>query len=73
LIFSTYFQKKSQISNFVKKKTRPAGAELFHADGQTHMRKLVFAFRNFAKAHKHPHFTHTLCLFVTYDSHNKHR
>jgi hypothetical protein len=33
-------------------KIRPVGAELFHADGQTYMTKLVFAFRNFANAPK---------------------
>ena len=32
-IFSTYFQKKAQISSFIK--MRPVGAGLFHADGQT--------------------------------------
>ena len=30
-------------------KIRPVGAELFHADGQTDITKLI-AFRNFAKA-----------------------
>ena len=29
-------------------KIRPQGAELFHADGQTHMTKLIVAFHNFA-------------------------
>jgi len=32
-------------------KIRPVGAELFHSDGQnkqTHMTKLIVAFRNFA-------------------------
>jgi hypothetical protein len=32
-IFSTYFQKNTEISNFVK--IRPVGAELFHADNRT--------------------------------------
>jgi hypothetical protein len=27
---------------------RPVGAELFRADGQTDMKKLIVAFRNFA-------------------------
>ena len=31
-------------------KIRPAEAELFHADGQTDMTKLVAAFRSFTKA-----------------------
>jgi hypothetical protein len=33
-------------------KLRPVGAELFHADGQTDMIKLIAAFRNFADAPK---------------------
>jgi hypothetical protein len=32
---------------------RPVGVELFHADGQTDMTKLVVAFRNFVTAPKH--------------------
>jgi hypothetical protein len=47
-IFSTDFRKKAQISSFIK--IRPAGAKLFHADGQTDMTKLILAFRNFANA-----------------------
>ena len=31
-------------------KIRPLGAELFHADRQTDMTKLIVAFRNFANA-----------------------
>jgi len=31
-------------------KFRPLGAELFHADGQTNMTKVIVAFRHFAKA-----------------------
>jgi hypothetical protein len=31
-------------------KIRPVGAELYHADGQTDMMKLIIAFRNFANA-----------------------
>jgi len=31
-------------------KTRPVGAELFHAGGGTVMTKLIVAFRHFAKA-----------------------
>ena len=30
----------------------PLGAEFFHADGQTYIRKLIVAFRNFANAPK---------------------
>jgi len=35
-------------------KTRPVGAELFHADGQTHMMKLIITFRNFVNVPKNP-------------------
>ena len=31
-------------------KIRPVAAELFHAEGQTNMTKLIVAFRNFAIA-----------------------
>jgi hypothetical protein len=34
------------------KKIRPVGAELFHADRQTDMKKPIVAFRNFANAPK---------------------
>jgi len=48
------YSRNPQISNFVK--FRPAGAELFHADGQTDerrdMMKVKVAFRNFANAPK---------------------
>jgi len=37
-------------------KTRPVGAELFHADGQTDTTKLIDVFRNFANAPKNPFF-----------------
>ena len=33
-------------------KIRLVGAELFHADGQTDMKKLIVAFRNFVNAPK---------------------
>jgi hypothetical protein len=29
---------------------RPVGSDLFHANGQTHMTKLIVLFRNFANA-----------------------
>ena len=44
------FEKKSQISNFMK--IRPVGAELLHVDGKTDTTKLTVAFRNFANAPK---------------------
>ena len=31
---------------------RPVGVEFFHANGQTNMKKLTVAFRNFANAPK---------------------
>jgi hypothetical protein len=48
--FLDSFSKKSQISNLIK--IRPMGAELFYADGQTDIMKLIVAFRNFANAPK---------------------
>jgi hypothetical protein len=33
-------------------KIRPVGPELFHADGQTDITKLIVTFRNFANAPK---------------------
>jgi hypothetical protein len=39
-----------QISNLIK--IHPAGAELFHAGGQTGMTQLIVAFHNFANAPK---------------------
>jgi len=49
-IFLDGFFKNTQISNFVK--ILPMRTQLFHADGQTDMTKLVVAFRSFAKAPK---------------------
>ena len=49
-IFFDRFSKNTQISNFMK--IRTAGAQLFHADGQTDMTKLIVTFRNFANAPK---------------------
>ena len=49
------------MSNFMK--IRSVGAELFHADGQTGMTKLMDAFRNFAKA---PNKTTECSLYWTY-------
>jgi hypothetical protein len=44
------FSINPQISNFMK--IRPAGADLFHADGRTDKMKLIVAFRNFVDAPK---------------------
>ena len=48
-LFRQIFE-ETQIQNFMK--IRPVGAELFHADRQTDMTKLIFTFRNFANASK---------------------
>jgi hypothetical protein len=50
LEFSLQVTQNIQVSNFIK--VRPMRAELFHADGQTDMMKLIVAFRNFASAPK---------------------
>jgi hypothetical protein len=42
---------------------RPMGAELFYADGQTDMTKLIVAFRNFVKA---PKSDEIFCSFMFY-------
>ena len=39
-----------QVADFMR--SRPVGAEMFHADRQTDMTKLTVAFRNFANAPK---------------------
>ena len=44
------FSKTAQMSSFIK--IRLMGAELFNADGQTDLTKLIVAFRNFANAPK---------------------
>ena len=48
LEFVDRFSKKSQISNFIK--IRVVEAELFHAEGQTDMTKVIVSFRNSANA-----------------------
>ena len=55
LEFPGQIKKNIQLSNFMK--IRPVGGELFHADGQTDMTKLIVAFRNFANAPKIEHLT----------------
>jgi len=42
--------KNTQMSDFMK--IRPVAAELFHADRQTGMMKLIVSIRNFANASK---------------------
>ena len=41
-----------------------AGAEFFHADRQTDVTKLIFAFRNFAKRPKNPSALPCVCVCV---------
>jgi hypothetical protein len=48
--FLGLLSKNTQVSNFIK--IRPVGFQLFHADGQTAMTKLIDAVRNFANAPK---------------------
>ena len=48
LYFVDRFSKNTRLS--VLMKIRPVRAELFHADRQTDMTKLIVALRNFAKA-----------------------
>jgi len=50
LQFSDRFSTNAQILDFVK--IRPVEADLFQADGQADMTKLIAAFRNFANAPK---------------------
>jgi hypothetical protein len=50
--FSEIFKKYSDIK-FTK--ISPVGAELFHADGQTDMTKLIVVFRNSANAPTNSH------------------
>jgi len=47
-IFSTGFRKNQQISNFIK--VRPVKAELFLADGQMDMTKLMVFFLQFCES-----------------------
>jgi hypothetical protein len=42
--------KNAKIPNLIQ--SRPEGAEFFHADGRTDMRKMTVVFRNFANAPK---------------------
>ena len=48
------FEKKAQISSFTV--IGQVGAELFRADGQTNMMKLIVAFQNFGNAPKNVRF-----------------
>ena len=44
-------------------KIRPAGAQVYHADGQTDMTKLIVAFRNFAKAPEKVYLGKCHCIY----------
>ena len=68
--FLDRFSKKSQISGFIK--IRPVGAELFHADRQTDMTKLIVAFRNFANAPKKAIHTPLLKLLHLLENFSRH-
>ena len=48
--FLDRFSKNSHLSNFMK--ICLVATDLLHADGQTDMTKLIFAFRNFANEPK---------------------
>jgi hypothetical protein len=48
-------------------KIRPAGAELFHEDGQTDMTKLMLAFPNFANTTKNVLKIATPSLCIEFD------
>jgi hypothetical protein len=50
LNFIDRLQKNTQKTNFMK--ILPVGAQLLHADRETNMKKIIFAFRNFANAPK---------------------
>jgi hypothetical protein len=50
LEFSQHILEKAQISNLIK--IHPVEVDLFHADGQMDMTKLIVAFRNFANTPK---------------------
>ena len=47
VIFFDRFSKNHPMQILIK--IRSVGAEFFHADGRTHMTKLIVAFRNFVK------------------------
>jgi len=54
-LFLSEFNQNLILSAYIRKiviKFRPVGDELFHADGQTDMTKLVVTFRNFVSAPK---------------------
>jgi len=46
-------------------KLRPVRAELFHADGQTDITKLIVVFRNFANAPKYGFINEKVSMLVT--------
>jgi len=54
------FSKNSHTSNFMK--ICPVGAELFHTDGQTDMRKLTASSRNSAKVSRKKERSRTIAL-----------
>ena len=61
LEFSQHTSKNTHISNFIKK--CPVGAELFHADRQTDMTKLIITLHNSVIVFKTPKIKRHLHLF----------
>jgi hypothetical protein len=57
--FSRQTSVKNETSNIMK--IRSVGADLFHADGQTYMTKIIAPFRNFANATKNDRTLQTQC------------
>jgi hypothetical protein len=55
------FSKNTQITHFMK--IRPVGAELLHTDVRADMKKLLVAFRKFAKAPKNDWLVYILTYF----------
>ena len=64
LKFSRQIFENTQIPNFMK--IRPVAAELFNAEGQTDMTKLIVAFRNFASVYRSPYYIPRLWMCLSY-------
>jgi hypothetical protein len=64
LEFSRQFSKNAQVSSFIK--IRPVGAEVFHAEGRTDMKKLIVAFRNFGNTPNQNHDERSWTAFLQF-------